>query len=458
MDQDNRPLKDERPKVERLLPPNFVHCSRKDLIVISSRMLNSLIRINDKLNGEDVLSSLTASELTRFHSRTPPGISVFSYLTRLARYSSLENAVILATVYYIDLLSNVYPAFTLNSLTVHRFLLTATTVGSKGLCDSFCTNPHYAKVGGIHPTELEILEREFLTKIRYRVLPRELNVERCVREGRDNRPKERKNSLGALGANQGTHKTDAESANEEELLADDYALGNVHLRPNAGFNLLNRLYQNMVDVVGQTPASDEETEFYIYSIDQDYETDEGGRLPMLVNPDPDTMSDDMFRQGVQEFFTQLRSINHETQHKQQEGLTRQQNSSSSANADQRTQNSFQQSMQQLNIQRQPHHQTTSSGPLKQTINSTVDGGRTTERHARFDDNQSPTSVASTPRQLANPHLQQVMGESIPSGNSGQTGGRNVIKFPASPLKRPIEHDTDSFEPAGKRTPSAGALS
>lgn len=61
------------------------------------------------------------------------------------------------------------PLFTLSSLTCHRFIIASITVSSKGLCDSFCTNNLYAKVGGISVTELNILEREFLSAIDWRL-------------------------------------------------------------------------------------------------------------------------------------------------------------------------------------------------------------------------------------------------------------------------------------------------
>jgi len=57
------------------------------------------------------------------------------------------------------------PLFTLSSLTCHRFIIASITVSSKGLCDVFCTNNLYAKVGGIPVTELNLLEREFLQAI-----------------------------------------------------------------------------------------------------------------------------------------------------------------------------------------------------------------------------------------------------------------------------------------------------
>jgi len=75
-------------------------------------------------------------------------------------------------VYYIDRLCALYPAFNVSSLTVHRFLITAATVASKGLSDSFWTNPTYARIGGITTGELATLEMEFLQKVQWRIVPK----------------------------------------------------------------------------------------------------------------------------------------------------------------------------------------------------------------------------------------------------------------------------------------------
>lgn len=75
-------------------------------------------------------------------------------------------------VYYIDILSTHYPPFVVSSLTVHRFLITAATVASKGLCDSFLTNGFYAKVGGVSLMELNLLELEFLVRVGWRIVPK----------------------------------------------------------------------------------------------------------------------------------------------------------------------------------------------------------------------------------------------------------------------------------------------
>lgn len=158
------------------LPLEYIKCEKSDLITIISRMLTSIVLINDSSTSLDI-KYLNNEYLTRFHSRSPPQISIYNYLLRLSHYSSLENCVLIATVYYIDLLTQQYPSFALNSLTVHRFLLTATTIASKALCDSFCSNSHYAKVGGVNIIELNLLEVEFLKWVNYRVVPRDFNYD-----------------------------------------------------------------------------------------------------------------------------------------------------------------------------------------------------------------------------------------------------------------------------------------
>lgn len=74
-------------------------------------------------------------------------------------------------VYYIDRLCLLYPAFTVTTLTVHRFLITAATVAAKGLSDSFWNNATYARVGGIKIAELGLLELDFLYRVDWKIVP-----------------------------------------------------------------------------------------------------------------------------------------------------------------------------------------------------------------------------------------------------------------------------------------------
>ena len=104
-------------------------------------------------------------------ARTPPGISVLDYLQRLAKHATLTPPLLLSMVYYIDRLCSLYPAFTITTLTVHRFLITAATVAAKGLSDSFWNNTTYARVGGIKLAELGLLELDFLYRVDWKIVP-----------------------------------------------------------------------------------------------------------------------------------------------------------------------------------------------------------------------------------------------------------------------------------------------
>lgn len=129
-------------------------------------MLMRLISHNDSIPLQD-------GQLTRFHSRAPPGISVADYMQRLTFHATLVPPILLSMVYFIDQLSRSFREFIINSLTVHRFLITAATVASKGLSDSFWTNSTYARVGGVSLKELALLEMELLMKCDWQIVPKQ---------------------------------------------------------------------------------------------------------------------------------------------------------------------------------------------------------------------------------------------------------------------------------------------
>ncbi|KAM3078185.1 Pho80p cyclin [Clarireedia jacksonii] len=158
----------KRPKAARkpvkVLPIRYELCAVEDLVILIASMISELIETNDGL-------PLRTGVLTRFHSRSPPGISVSDYLHRLAKHATLTPPILLSMVYYCDRLCALYPAFTVTTLTVHRFLITAATVASKGLSDSFWNNATYARVGGVKLAELGLLELDFLYRVDWRIVP-----------------------------------------------------------------------------------------------------------------------------------------------------------------------------------------------------------------------------------------------------------------------------------------------
>jgi hypothetical protein len=165
--EDSPSPKRQRPAAPavKLMPMQYENCDPRDLVILISSMLMELVRYNDAIPLRD-------GHLTRFHSRAPPGISVLDYLQRLTTHATLSPPILLSMVYYIDKLCALYPAFTISSLTVHRFLITSATVASKGLSDSFWTNKTYARVGGVSLKELALLELEFLWRVEWRIVPK----------------------------------------------------------------------------------------------------------------------------------------------------------------------------------------------------------------------------------------------------------------------------------------------
>ncbi|ORX53159.1 cyclin-domain-containing protein [Hesseltinella vesiculosa] len=129
-----------------------------DIIYLSHMIADMLGR----LTSHNDMIPLTPSTLTRFHSRIPPNITLTDYLRRIIKFTSLEKSCLLIILIYIDRVCERHPHFTISSLTVHRFLITAVTLSSKALSDSYCTNTFYAKIGGITTQELNALELEFL--------------------------------------------------------------------------------------------------------------------------------------------------------------------------------------------------------------------------------------------------------------------------------------------------------
>ncbi|KAI1278599.1 cyclin-domain-containing protein [Xylaria sp. FL0933] len=156
----------------KVLPSRYELCDVEDMVVLIANMIGELIETNDSL-------AMKSGNLTRFHSRnthllncrTAPGISVLDYLQRLAKHATLTPPLLLSMVYYIDRLCALYTDFTINTLTVHRFLITAATVAGKGLSDSFWNNSFYARVGGVKVAELKLLELEFLYRVDWRIVP-----------------------------------------------------------------------------------------------------------------------------------------------------------------------------------------------------------------------------------------------------------------------------------------------
>jgi hypothetical protein len=90
----------------------------ESLVKIVSDLLDSIIAANDPLIEND-------ATITHFHSRDVPNITVYAYLSRILKYTSFTNEVLLSILVYFDRIVNLKKSkYAINSLTVHRLLIT----------------------------------------------------------------------------------------------------------------------------------------------------------------------------------------------------------------------------------------------------------------------------------------------------------------------------------------------
>ncbi|KAI8647600.1 cyclin-domain-containing protein [Parasitella parasitica] len=132
---------------------NIVGFPTQHLIKIVSSLLDSMLTTNNQL---------PTTQITYFHSRAIPNISVLSYLSRIHRFAPFTNEALLSMLIFFDRIAKLDNGFTINSYNIHRLLITSIVIASKFTSDIFYANSRYAKVGGIPLVELNQLELELL--------------------------------------------------------------------------------------------------------------------------------------------------------------------------------------------------------------------------------------------------------------------------------------------------------
>lgn len=138
------------------------------LAPVLSFILSKMVERNDKI-------PLDESKRTVFHSSKVPLISLHRYLERVLSFAPCSNSCFIIALIYIDRIIQNNSDFILNSLSVHRMLITSVMLATKFFDDETFNNLYYAKVGGLQVFELNQLETKFLTLINFTlIIPSEL--------------------------------------------------------------------------------------------------------------------------------------------------------------------------------------------------------------------------------------------------------------------------------------------
>ncbi|KAF5822590.1 putative cyclin PHO80, Cyclin-like superfamily [Helianthus annuus] len=127
-----------------------------NLITYLSSLLQRVAESND-LNPR-----FNPQKISAFHGLTRPSISIESYLQRIFKYANCSPSCYVVAYVYLDRFTQQQPAILINSLNVHRLLITSVMIAAKFMDDIYYNNAYYAKVGGISITEINFLEVDFL--------------------------------------------------------------------------------------------------------------------------------------------------------------------------------------------------------------------------------------------------------------------------------------------------------
>jgi len=131
-----------------------------ELVKVLALVLERLIHSN--LN----ITLSNPEQITKFHALKTPSITILQYLERIRKYASCSTECFILSLIYIDRIIQ-RNKFVLTELNVHRVVITAVLVAAKFFDDAYYNNAYYAKVGGVHVSELNGLEVEFLFRISF---------------------------------------------------------------------------------------------------------------------------------------------------------------------------------------------------------------------------------------------------------------------------------------------------
>jgi len=127
---------------------------------VLSEVLTRLCERNDR-------SIMNHSAVTRFHASRAPQITINSYLKRIAKYSKCSEECFVLALIYLDRLIRKNENIVLNSLNVHRLIITSIMLGAKFFDDRYYNNAYFGKVGGVSCKEINLLEIEFVFMINF---------------------------------------------------------------------------------------------------------------------------------------------------------------------------------------------------------------------------------------------------------------------------------------------------
>ena len=114
-------------------------------VKLLSCVIEKLVAGNDPMRAN---STGAPRSVTKFHALRPPSIGVHAYLMRIGKYASCSTSCFILSLVYIDRLIQ-RNNFVIDSLNVHRVLITSVMLAAKFFDDHYFNNAYFAKIGGV---------------------------------------------------------------------------------------------------------------------------------------------------------------------------------------------------------------------------------------------------------------------------------------------------------------------
>ena len=119
---------------------------------------------------EEITQSTDASNSENFDLSSPfsvgkvPKIDLENYFSRIIKYCKLQEGSFIAMMIYLDKIAE---KVDLTPFNIHRLILGSLVCAVKYTCDICNNNIFFAKVGGINPNEMCLIETSFLNLLDY---------------------------------------------------------------------------------------------------------------------------------------------------------------------------------------------------------------------------------------------------------------------------------------------------
>ena len=130
---------------------------------ISFSLLEIITKNKEKKNYKEKIKSQKKSLFT---SKKIPNISIGDYLTRIKKFTLINDSTLIICLIYLDRYLKMNKII-LTEFNVHRMFFSSLLLAIKYNEDNFYTNKFYSNVSGLKCSELNKLELKFATEIKF---------------------------------------------------------------------------------------------------------------------------------------------------------------------------------------------------------------------------------------------------------------------------------------------------